>query len=164
MANRFLMQSTMRALVIILFATSVLPQTKTTVNGTSVLTLVVTDTAIADLFNSYQKRPHVRATPIAAPGFPETSTTHGFTNRHSEMGMLVKTGSTALEAITSVTRNSALALGPSNCCRRVAPGKIANLHILTAHSAIYIRHAPSNQCLTNGSTLQQRRRPIGKNA
>src|SRR5438876_12088995 len=82
----------------------------------------------------FTMRAHIRRIPIVAgTDVQETPTTRSLPNIHTEMELLVtKAGLTPIEAITAATRNGAQVLGISDSYGTIAPGKIADLVVLSA--------------------------------
>jgi imidazolonepropionase-like amidohydrolase len=111
---------------------------------------------------SYQftMRAHIRKIPIVAgTDVQETPTTREFPNLHAEMELLVsKAGMTPLEAITAATRNGAQVLGLAKSLGTIAPGKIADLVVLSADPSADIRNTTSIVYVVKGGKLHKRER------
>jgi imidazolonepropionase-like amidohydrolase/ketosteroid isomerase-like protein len=103
-------------------------------------------------------RAHIRKIPIVAgTDVNESPTTREFPNIHAEMELLVsKAGLTPLEAITAATRNGAQVLGLSKSLGTIAPGKIADLVVLSADPSADIRNTTKIVYLVKGGKLHKR--------
>ena len=97
---------------------------------------------MAEWSNLFTLRAHIRKVPIVAgTDVQETPATRDFPNLHTEMELLVtKAGLTPLEALTAATRNGAQVLGISDSYGTIAPGKMADLVVLTADPSVDIRN------------------------
>jgi imidazolonepropionase-like amidohydrolase len=106
----------------------------------------------------FTMRAHIRRVPIVAgTDVQETPTTRDFPNLHAEMELLVtKAGLTPLEAITAATRNGAQVLGISDSYGTIAPGKIADLVVLTADPSVDIRNTTKIAYVIKGGQLHIR--------
>lgn len=113
---------------------------------------------MADWSYMFTLRAHIRRIPIVAgTDVQETPDTRDFPNLHAEMEMLVsKAGMTPLEAITAATRNGAQVLGISDSYGTIAPGKIADLVVLTADPSISIRNTTSIVYVIKGGKVHKR--------
>ena len=103
-------------------------------------------------------RAHIRRVPIVAgTDVQETPTTRDFPNIHIEMELLVsKAGLTPLEAITAATRNGAQVLGISDSYGTIAPGKIADLVVLSADPSTDIRNTTKIVYVIKGGKVHKR--------
>src|SRR5437016_14066213 len=103
-------------------------------------------------------RAHIRRVPIVAgTDVQETPTTRDFPNIHIEMELLVsKAGLTPLEAITTATRNGAQVLGISDSYGTIAPGKIADLVVLSADPSADILNTRKIVYVIKGGKLHKR--------
>jgi imidazolonepropionase-like amidohydrolase/ketosteroid isomerase-like protein len=106
----------------------------------------------------FTMRAHIRKIPIVAgTDVQESPTTREFPNIHTEMELLVtKAGLTPLEAITAATRNGAQVLGISKTLGTIAPGKIADLVILSADPSKDIRNTTRIVYVVKGGKLHKR--------
>jgi imidazolonepropionase-like amidohydrolase len=106
----------------------------------------------------FTMRAHIRRVPIVAgTDVQETPTTRDFPNIHTEMELLVsKAGLTPLEAITAATRNGAQVLGVSDSYGTIAPGKIADLVVLSADPSVDIRNTTRIVYVIKGGKLHKR--------
>jgi imidazolonepropionase-like amidohydrolase/ketosteroid isomerase-like protein len=109
---------------------------------------------------SYQftMRAHIRKIPIVAgTDVNESPGTREFPNIHTEMEMLVdKVGMTPLEAITAATRNGAQVLGISKSYGTIAPGKVADMVVLSADPSTDIRNTTRIVYVVKGGKLHRR--------
>jgi imidazolonepropionase-like amidohydrolase/ketosteroid isomerase-like protein len=109
---------------------------------------------------SYQftTRAHIRKIPIVVgTDVNESPTTHDFPNIHAEMELLVtKVGLTPLEAITAATRNGAQVLGISKSFGTIAPGKVADMVVLSADPSADIRNTTKIVYVIKGGKLHKR--------
>src|SRR6266550_1033011 len=106
----------------------------------------------------FTMRAHIRRIPIVAgTDMPETPATRDFPNIHNEMELLVtKAGLTPLEAITAATRNGAQVLGISDSYGTIAPGKIADLVVLSADPSTDIRNTTKIVYVIKGGKVHKR--------
>lgn len=106
----------------------------------------------------FTMRAHIRRIPIlAGTDVQETPTTRDFPNIHTEMELLVsKAGLTPLEAITAATRNGAQVLGVLDSYGTIAPGKIADLVVLSADPSADIRNTTRIAYVIKGGRLHKR--------
>src|SRR6266446_5717774 len=106
----------------------------------------------------FTMRAHIRRIPIVAgTDVQETPTTRDFPNIHIEMELLVsKAGLTPLEAITAATRNGAQVLGISDSYGTIAPGKIADLVVLSADPSTDIRNTTKIVYVIKGGKVHKR--------
>jgi imidazolonepropionase-like amidohydrolase/ketosteroid isomerase-like protein len=113
---------------------------------------------MAEWSNMFTMRAHIRKVPIVAgTDVSENSNTRDFPNLHTEMELLVtKAGLTPLEAITAATRNGAKVLGISASYGTIAPGKIADLVILSADPAADIRNTTRIEYVIKGGKVHKR--------
>ncbi len=113
---------------------------------------------MAEWSNMFTMMAHIRKVPIVAgTDVSENMNTRDFPNLHTEMELLVtKAGLTPLEAITTATRNGAQVLGIADSYGTIAPGKIADLVILSADPAKDIRNTTSIQYVIKGGVVHQR--------
>jgi imidazolonepropionase-like amidohydrolase/ketosteroid isomerase-like protein len=112
----------------------------------------------------FTMRAHIRRIPIVAgTDVQETPATRDFPNIHSEMELLVtKAGLTPLEAITAATRNGAQVLGISDSYGTIAPGKIADLVVLSADPSVEIRNTTKIAFVIKGGQLHIRNSATGQ--
>ena len=113
---------------------------------------------MAEWSNMFTMLAHIRKVPIVAgTDVQETPSTRDFPNIHTEMELLVtKAGLTPLEAITAATRNGAQVLGISASYGTIAPGKIADLVILSADPAADIRNTTRIEYVIKGGKVHKR--------
>lgn len=113
---------------------------------------------MAEWSNMFTMLAHIRKVPIVAgTDVQETPSTRDFPNIHTEMELLVtKAGLTPLEAITAATRNGAQVLGISDSYGTIAPGKIADLVILSADPAADIRNTTRIEYVIKGGNIHKR--------
>src|SRR5437764_2956950 len=106
----------------------------------------------------FTMRAHIRRIPIVAgTDVQETPTTRDFPNIHTEMELLVsKAGLTPLEAITAATRNGAQVLGVLDSYGTIAPGKIADIVILSGDPSMDIRNTTKIVYVIKGGKLHKR--------
>src|SRR5437773_8714926 len=106
----------------------------------------------------FTMRAHIRRIPIVAgTDVQETPTTRDFPNIHTEMELLVaKAGLTPLEVITAATRNGAQVLGVLDSYGTIAPGKIADLVVLSADPSADIRNTTRIAYVIKGGRLHKR--------
>jgi len=106
----------------------------------------------------FTSRAHIRRIPIVAgTDVQEDPNTRDFPNLHAEMELLVtKAGLTPLEAITAATRNGAQILGISDSCGTIAPGKIADLVVLSADPSVDISNTTRIVYVIKGGKLHKR--------
>jgi imidazolonepropionase-like amidohydrolase len=89
------------------------------------------------------------------PGTPDS-----LPGLHGEMELLVtRAGFTPLEAITAATLNSARAIGASSTLGSIAPGKMADLVVLTADPSADIRNTRRIALVVRGGVIHQRQQP-----
>ena len=109
---------------------------------------------------SYQftMRAHIRKIPIVAgTDVQESPGAREFPNIHTEMELLVaKAGMTPLEAITAATRNGAQVLSISKSFGTIAPGKVADLVVLSADPSTDIRNTTKIVYVIKGGKLHKR--------
>jgi imidazolonepropionase-like amidohydrolase/ketosteroid isomerase-like protein len=115
---------------------------------------------MAEWAYQFTMRAHIRKIPIVAgTDVQETPTTREFPNLHAEMELLVsKAGMTPLEAITAATRNGAQVLGLAKSLGTIAPGKLADLVVLSADPSADIRNTTSIVYVVKGGKLHKRER------
>jgi len=111
----------------------------------------------------FTMRAHIRRIPIVAgTDVQETPATRQFPNIHTEMELLVtKAGLTPIEAITAATRNGAQVLGISDSYGTIAPGKIADLVVLTADPSTDIRNTTKIAYVIKGGKVHKREVAVG---
>jgi imidazolonepropionase-like amidohydrolase len=113
---------------------------------------------MAEWSNQFTLRAHIRRIPIVAgTDLQENPGERDFPNLHTEMELLVfKAGLTPLEAITAATRNGAQILGIADSYGTVAPGKIADLVVLSADPSRDIRNTTRIEYVIKGGMLHRR--------
>lgn len=113
---------------------------------------------MAEWSNMFTLRAHIRKVPIVAgTDVNENPGTRDFPNIHTELELLVKeAGMTPLEAITAATRNGAQVLGVAGLFGTVAPGKIADLVVLSADPGVDIRNTTKIVYVIKGGVLHKR--------
>lgn len=106
------------------------------------------------------KRAHQFGIPlVAGTDFSEHPESQDFPNIHTEMELLVtKCGFTPLEAITTATRNGAIALGIQNSYGTIAKGKVADLVILNADPSADIRNTRKILYVIKGGKVHKRKK------
>ncbi|MDQ3712158.1 MAG: amidohydrolase family protein [Acidobacteriota bacterium] len=104
------------------------------------------------------RRAHQFGIPIVAgTDFSEHPESQDFPNIHTEMELLVtKCGLTPIEAITTATRNGALALGIEKSYGTIARGKIADLVILSADPSADIQNTTKILYVIKGGKVYKR--------
>jgi imidazolonepropionase-like amidohydrolase len=94
---------------------------------------------------------------VAGTDFQEQPRTQEFPNIHTELVLLAtKCGLTPLEAITTATRNGAIALGIQNSYGTIAKGKVADLVILSADPSTDIRDTTKILYVIKGGKVHKR--------
>ncbi|MCA1626264.1 MAG: amidohydrolase family protein [Acidobacteria bacterium] len=94
---------------------------------------------------------------VAGTDFQEAPRNQDFPNIHTELELLVtKCGLTPIEAITTATRNGAIALGIEKSYGTIARGKIADLVILSADPSIDIGNTTKIVYVIKGGKLHKR--------
>ena len=113
---------------------------------------------MADWSYMFTMRAHIRRIPIVAgTDVQETPKTQDFPNIHAELELLVaKAGLTPLEAITAATRNGAQVLGISDSYGTIAPGKVADLVVLSADPSVDIRNTTKIVHVIKGGKVHTR--------
>lgn len=106
----------------------------------------------------FTMRAHIRRIPIVAgTDVQETPKTQDSPNIHTELELLVaKAGLTPLEAITAATRNGAQVLGISDSYGTIAPGKVADLVVLSADPSVDIRNTTKIVHVIKGGKVHTR--------
>src|SRR6185503_41723 len=113
---------------------------------------------MAEWSNMFTMLAHIRKVPIVAgTDVNENPGARDFPNIHTEMELLVtKAGLTPLEAITTATRNGASVLGILDSYGTIAPGKVADLVVLSADPSLQIRNTSSVEYVIKGGTVHKR--------
>jgi imidazolonepropionase-like amidohydrolase len=98
---------------------------------------------------------------VAGTDFSEHPESQDFPNLHTEMELLVtKCGFTPLEAISTATRNGAIALGLRNSHGTIAKGKVADLVILSADPSADIRNTIKILYVIKGGKVHKREKVV----
>lgn len=94
---------------------------------------------------------------VAGTDFSEHPETQDFPNIHTAMELLIaKCGLTPIEAITSATRNGAIALGIEKSYGTIAKGKVADLVILSADPSANIQNTTTILYVVKGGKVYER--------
>jgi imidazolonepropionase-like amidohydrolase len=104
------------------------------------------------------RRAHQFGIPIVAgTDFSEHPESQDFPNIHIEMELLVaKCGLTPIEAITTATRNGAMALGIEKSHGTITKGKIADIVVLSADPSADIRNTTKILYVIKGGRVHKR--------
>jgi imidazolonepropionase-like amidohydrolase len=108
------------------------------------------------------RRAHEFGIPIVAgTDFSEHPESQDFPNIHTEMELLVtKCGLTPIEAITTATRNGAMALGIEKSYGTITKGKIADLVILSADPSANIQNTIKILYIVKGGKMYKREKVV----
>ncbi|MBA2606964.1 MAG: amidohydrolase family protein [Acidobacteriota bacterium] len=108
------------------------------------------------------RRAHELGIPlVAGTDFSEHPESQDFPNIHTEMELLVaKCGLTPIEAITTATRNGAMALGIEKSYGTIARGKIADLVILSADPGANIQNTTKILYVIKGGKVYKREKVV----
>ncbi|MGE0608358.1 MAG: amidohydrolase family protein [Pirellulales bacterium] len=89
---------------------------------------------------------------LAGTDSPEPQVTPGF-SLHQELQMLVESGLSPAAALRAATLNNALALHQEDQLGSIAPGKLADMLLLTANPLVDIRHSRRIETIIRGGNV-----------